>query len=85
MIPMRVLFHKKGDPRLWSQDKPKAVVDAGVLVDVAVLDEGMESGLPSVMIQLKLPDGTVVIAQQTARQIVTLGKMIDIRYPGLLE
>jgi hypothetical protein len=85
MIPMRVLFHRKGDPPLWPQDKPKAFVDAGVLVDVAVLDEGMESGLPSVMIQLKLPDGTVVIAQQTARQIVTLGKMIDIRYPGLLE
>jgi hypothetical protein len=84
MIPMNIVFHKKDDPPLWPQAKAP-LVDAGVLVDVAVLDEGMESGLPSVMFQLKLPDGTVVVAQQTARQMVALGRLIMGKYPTLMD
>lgn len=86
MIPMHVVIHNLGDPPLWPEQAQAAkFVDAGVLVDVAILDKGMESGLPSVMFQLKLPDGTVVVAQQTARQMVTLGRMIMAKYPNLME
>jgi hypothetical protein len=85
MIPMTVVVHLKGDPPLWGVPSVKNVIDAGILKDVAILDEGMESGLPSVMFQLKLPDGTTVIAQQTARQMVILGRMIMARYPTLMD
>jgi hypothetical protein len=84
MIPMNVIFHNLGDPKLWPAPADTKFADAGVLVDVAVLDQGMESGLPSVMFQLKLPDGTVVIAQQTARQMMMLARLIEGRYPNLM-
>jgi hypothetical protein len=85
MIAMSVIFHNVGDPPLWPAPAGTMLIDAGVLVDVAILDKGMESGLPSVMFQLELPDGTVVIAQQTARQMVMLGRLIAGRYPNLTE
>jgi hypothetical protein len=37
------------------------------------------------MIQLRLPDGTVVVAQQTARHIALLGRLIEDRYPNLMD
>jgi hypothetical protein len=84
MIPMSVRFQRDGEPPVWP-DHVGRVIDAGLLVDVAVLDRGMESGLPSVAFRLELPDGTPVIAQQTARQIVTLARMILARYPDLMD
>jgi hypothetical protein len=45
----------------------------------------MESGLPSIMFRLDMPDGSTIIAQQTARQIATLGRMILAKYPNLLD
>jgi hypothetical protein len=84
MVPLSIIHHFKSDPPLWPAPQGTRFVDAGVLADVAILDEGMESGLPSVMIQLKLPDGTVVVAQQTARMMVMLGRAIMAKYPTLL-
>lgn len=84
MIPLNIVHHFKSDPPLWPAPKGTKFVDAGVLADVAILDDGMQSGLPSVMIQLKLPDGTVVMAQQSARMMAMLGRLIMVKYPTLM-
>jgi hypothetical protein len=85
MIALTIVIHHKTDPSLWPEIEGRGHVDAGVLAHVAILDEGMESGLPSVMLRLDMPDGTTIIAQQTARQIATLGRLIMAKYPNLLD
>ena len=46
----------------------------------------MDSGLPSIMVRIDLPGGQgQVIAEQTARQIATLGRMLMAKYPHLLD
>ena len=85
MIPMSVVFHKRTDPPLWP-GSPEPLIHAGTLQHVAVLDGGMESGLPSIMVRIDLPGGQgQVIAEQTARQIATLGRMLMAKYPHLFD
>lgn len=54
-------------------------------IQVAVLDGGMTSGLPSVAIRLDLPDGRVVVAETSARLFVTAAREISARYPKLFD
>ena len=79
-----VEFNKKGDPPLWG-DIPRERVTEGQLAHAAILDEGTEAGNPSVMFRIGMPDGTYVVAQQTGKQIATLGRMLLIKYPHLLD
>jgi hypothetical protein len=85
MILMNIKFvpadHEKG---IWGDIRPEDILDCGTLTDVAVLEDGMQSGLPSVMFRIKIP-GKVAIVQQTARQIVSLGRVIMVKYPKLME
>ena len=87
MVPMKVRFIGKDDPPPWRGN----FLDCGVLEDVNVLDSGMARGLPSIAVRLKLPveedqlgGPLYAVAQQTARQVVTLGKMLMAKYPSLM-
>lgn len=86
MIGMTVTFHKPDDPPLWPDLEARKVVSEGTTMgNVAVIEGGMVSGSPSVMFRIGLPDGSYVIAQQSAKQIATLGRMLMIKYPTLLD
>lgn len=54
-------------------------------LDVAVLDGGMESGLPSVAFRFDLPDGKIVFAQTSLRALKLVVDAIVAKYgdPGL--
>ena len=54
-------------------------------VRVAVLDGGMESGLPSIALRIDLPGGQSVIAETTARLFCTAARAIMARYPDLFD
>ncbi len=53
-------------------------------IGLAVLDMGMASGLPSIMLRLDLPDGTHVLAETSARLFVSAAQMILAKHPRLL-
>lgn len=52
-------------------------------IGLAVLEHGLESGLPSITIRIDLPDGRVVLAETTARLFIQAGRAIAARFPGL--
>lgn len=54
------------------------------LMRVAVLENGTESGAPSMMFCFDLSDGRHVITEGSAKQFVVIAKLIEARYPGLL-
>jgi hypothetical protein len=54
-------------------------------IQVAVLDGGMKSGLPSVCIRIELPDGRTVLAQTSARLFCLAARAIMAKYPELYD
>ena len=52
---------------------------------VAVVERGMTSGRPSVMIRFDLPDGRYLVAETSARLFVQAAKMIHHKYPDLFR
>jgi hypothetical protein len=74
---------------VWPDLKGKSKVihlgNSAPPIKVATLDNGMQSGLPSVALRLELPDGTVVIAETSARLFCTAANAIQARYPQLFE
>lgn len=54
-------------------------------IELAVLDAGMQSGKPSVVLRIDLPDGTHVVAETSARLLCTAARAINARYPDLFE
>lgn len=70
-------------PDLPGKDVISLDVDYAPPIQVAVLDGGMESGLPSVAFRFDLPDGRVVIAQTSARLFCMAASAIQSKYPNL--
>lgn len=83
MVPMSVKFVAERESGFWPDIPPKKMLDMGIMSKVAVLADGMQSGLPSVMFRIDMPDGTVIITQQTGAQIVLLGHLIEAKFPAL--
>lgn len=52
----------------------------GPPIQVVVIQGGMESGAPSVLLRIDLPDGKSVVAETSARLFVSAGRMIKARY-----
>lgn len=69
------------------QDHPKIVHlgNDAPAIQVAVLDAGMSSGRPSVCMRLDLPDGTVVLAETSARLFCAAARQVMAKYPDLFE
>ena len=57
----------------------------GTTIRLAVLTAGMTSGRPAVGIRLDLPDGRVLVAETSARLLVTAARAIAARFPDLFE
>lgn len=82
MIPLILVM--KGDG-CWPDIDPATIIQPEKPLQIAVLDAGMTSGLPSVSIRVDLPDGRIVIAETSARLFVTAGRAIGAKYPDLFE
>ena len=54
-------------------------------IRVALLEHGMASGRPSVAIRLDLHDGTVIVAETSARLFCAAGRAIVAKHPDLFE
>lgn len=81
MIGMTINFEGDG---AWPDLKGKEIINVEH-IKVTVLEMGMASGRPSVAFRLDLPDGRVVIAQTSARLFLQSAKLIEARYPALLQ
>jgi hypothetical protein len=54
-------------------------------IEISVLDAGMHSGRPSIMIRLELPDGRTVLAETSARLFCSAGRAVLAKYPRLFD
>lgn len=68
-------------------DWPPAEVSSHVTAQlaVAVLDGGMKTGRPSVMLRVPLADGTVAVVETSARIWCAVAAAIHGKYPDLLK
>jgi hypothetical protein len=81
-----LVVHLQGD-EAWSDLPAHAGVEVDVTkpVQVAVVDRGMASDRPSVVIRIDLADGRVVLARTSALLFCGAGRIIQGKYPGLFE
>lgn len=85
MIPMTIILD--GDSA-WPDLQSKPFIHLGngaPAIEVAVLENGLASGRPSVALRLELPDGQTVVAETTARLFCTAARAIQAKYPDLFE
>jgi hypothetical protein len=86
MIAMTIRLDGDGAfPELQKHKKLVHLQNDSPPIQLAVLDAGMSSGLPSIVLRLDLPDGSVVLAETSARLFCSAGKAIMAKYPGLFE
>ena len=52
-------------------------------IQVATLEDGLQSGRPSVAIRIDLNDGQIIVAETTARLFCLASKAIMAKYPNL--
>jgi len=81
MISFRVFLDGEGA----FKDIPQERVVEGALTHAACLANGTKSGRPSVSFLIEMPDGSYVLTQTTARLLVSLSKMIEAKWPGVLD
>ncbi len=81
-------FNLNGD-NCWPDLREKEVIelmgDDAPPIGVALLDNGMTSGRPSITLRLDLPDGRVVMTETSARLFCTAARMIMAKHPDLFE
>jgi hypothetical protein len=72
---------------IWKRRKLIHITDQpGIAIQVAVIEGGLESGLPSIAIRIDLPDGrTSVVAETTARLFCMAARIVMAKYPDLFE
>lgn len=85
MIGMNILLN--GDAA-WpdlkeSKDAIILMGNEAPTIDVAVLNEGMRSGRPSVALRINLPDGRPVVVETSAVLFCSAAKAIMAKYPDL--
>lgn len=86
MPTMSVKFIEKGDGA-WNELDLDTIVNItgpdAPAIQVCAVKRGMDSGLPSVLIRMDMPDGRVVIGETSARLFVTAARAIVARHPEL--
>lgn len=72
---------------LWPdlKEMPHAIIHTTTNLQVAVMEGGMASGRPSIMIRIDLPDGRVVLFETSARIYCSGAKIIMAKFPDLFE
>lgn len=61
------------------------IMESGIPLRIAVLDNGMASGHPSITLRIDLPDGKVLLTQTSARVFCLVAKCIMDKYPDLFD
>lgn len=85
MLVLNVIIQRKDDPNpVWNIPSGK-IVNAGELQHAAVLENGMSTGKPSVAFRIDMPNGDCIMVQQSARQMVMLARIIEGKFPDLME
>lgn len=83
MITMAVTIGDNAWPDL--KDKKDVVTLDSGMMSVAVVDNGMSSGRPSITLRFELPDGSTVLAPTSARLFCSAARIVLGRYPDLFE
>ena len=78
-----IIIHRKGDPPFWPDLARVAPAHHGEVERVAVLDEGMASGRPSVVLGGREDSGQWFGVETSAEHILVLAAMICGWYPEL--
>lgn len=84
----RLTIMLPGSEPVWPELEPAEIIhlaNDAPAIQVAVLEGGMKSGLPSLALRLDLPDGKIVIAETSARLFCTAARAILARFPNLFE
>lgn len=79
MLSLPVILDGDG---AWTDVDPSTVLKSEK-IEIAVLENGMASGLPSVAFRIDLPDGQVVVAQTSAVLFLNAARVIAARYRDL--
>lgn len=79
MAIMTILLDADG---AWPELRGKKIhhISNDDVIEVAALDGGMQSGLPSVMFRIDLPNGEVVLAETSMRLFLNAAKAFMARY-----
>lgn len=85
MIGFDLKLHGDGAFEDLRGQEHRVIHIADQMIGLATLEGGMQSGMPSCMLRIDLPDGRVVLFETSARAFVTAAKAIEARYPGLLD
>lgn len=69
--------------KIWPEITKSLIVRG---IKIAILDKGMTSGLPSIMIMLGTESsGVPVVCETTARLFVSCARAIEAKYPDLFK
>jgi hypothetical protein len=82
MEALPVKFVADDNSKIWPE------IEIGLLghaPEIAVLDRGMKSGAPSVMILIRNTSAGPVVCQTTAKLLVAAAQTILARYPNLMD
>lgn len=90
MIPLSLQFipddgKSKAWPELEADQGSLIMAMGGGNVHLAVLEAGMASGLPSLLIRTDLPNGSRAIAELSARHLIMVAEALKARYPALMD
>lgn len=83
-MPVLTVTFPETDPVLPSL-VGKTLIEVTEPMEAAVLKAGMVSGAPSLVLAIRLPDGTVAVAQTSAKLFCALGRAIQAKYPEFLD
>ena len=82
MVTMNVTFLAKGENAGLTPAQAGVHVNDGI-ANVFVLEGGMQSGRPSVSINLQMPEGGGMTFETSAALFLTAARLIAARYPEL--
>jgi hypothetical protein len=78
---VQVHIVRVGDDTPWPDLKDKEFVHLGTdSIEIAGLEGGMASGLPSVMLRVNLPDGRVALAETSVAALHMAVKALQIAF-----
>lgn len=75
MIPLHVTLNLELDP--WADLAGKIPDDAGTLVRIGILPDGMESGRAAVELIVRNPDGSLIVAETSLRLFLMAASAIS--------
>jgi hypothetical protein len=88
MIPMNIRFHADRDDLIFPDIEPGKGWHVEI-AEIVVVENGMDAGggktRPSVVVRVDLPDGKSGVMMTSGRLLVTLARMIMVKFPDLME